>query len=959
MTALDDAHLRLAQITNDATGPDVVIASEEDTKLQLINRVLFEALSWTPKCVSAERKHSNGYSDYIVTDSDRPNFLLEAKRLGNLTISVANSHQYRVLKLSGPSLQKCLDGINQAAGYASPHGIPIAVLTDGSAWIIFKPHVPGEFFLNKEAFVFPTLAAVSSNFDVFYDLLSRPSVQNKHYAALFDQIHNPRILLDRPLVPPFSDAEINRTLKSEISFDLESVFDSFFNRMQGDEDPDLLIECFVETRESRIADFSLEKMTKQVLGNISPESQDVDQQLSHLIGRTVEQDGGISVFIIGPTGSGKSTFLDRFFRKTLSPTIRQHVVPLRLNFLDSSGTRDVLQRWMTERLIELIEDYSFTGGHPTWEQLQGLYFTEYQRRSRGVDAVLYDRDRNLFREKFGQYMARQVEDDREGYLRRLLTDLVLNRKKMPLIIIDNTDEFDLEVKKAIFQYAQALRRHTKHCMVIQPVTDKSAWSFSRTDLFAIYSTKSFFLPTPPPREVFRKRIDYIRRQISTNPDEKSAKRYLSQRGIQVSIGNLERFASELEQQFVNHERTAKLLGELANYNIRVTLNLGRRVMTSAQFRIEDILAARAKGGRRGTSWAQFLNALLKGDHDMYREGDIPEVVNVFQVDGDVRQSPLLRLRILALLQSIGNAARDVEGKHLSAGSIHDYFEAWGSTEAATDRALQWLVDNRLVEKFDPSVSGLARDQRLAITYAGRAHLRLALDEDVYFEQMGLTTALPEEAVAEDIREEYRRGGKYQERMGRVRNRFAEHLLESDREQMTQPLEGGHYSGQEEIGRRISRHGRLDRRTDEELQQRPLDNVVATVDWFSLKIGYGFAECVDIDGSIFLHKDVLSEDDMLNVRDGDDLVCSVGFTEKGPQITKVMSIHTREVDVAVRKCKVIRLFHDRGYGFVRPVESLSEGTDAFFHFSLLEDDEKREIVEGDECKRCLRGTRLSA
>lgn len=961
MTDIDTALSRLKQIASEADPSNVTIVSEEDTKIQLITRILVEALCWPHRCISAERKHENGYSDYVITDREQPSILLEAKRAGTLRISTANQELHRILKLNGPSLKNCLDGIHQAAGYASPHGIPIAVLTDGTAWIVFKPHVPGEYFLDKEAFVFPTLSALIADFHILWDLISRPSIQNKHYTALFDKIHNPRILLARPLVSPFSESDINRQLKGEISFDLESVFDSFFSRMQGDEDPDLLIECFVETRESRIADFSLEKMTKQVLGNISPEHQDVDQQLSHLIGRAVEQDGGISVFIVGPTGSGKTTFLDRFFRKTLSPKIRQQVIPLRLNFLDSSGSHENVQKWMTEQLIEAIEGHSFTGGNPTWEQLQGLYFNEYQRRSRGVDAVLYRRDHERFREKFGEYMAHQVEDDREGYLRRLLSDLVLNRKKMPLIVVDNTDEFDLELKKAIFQYAQALRRHTKHCMVIQPVTDKSAWSFSRTDLFAIYSTKSFFLPTPPPREVFRKRIEYIRRQISNRSDSRSTRRYLSQRGIQVSIGNLERFATELEHQFVNHERTAKLLGEIANYNIRVTLNLARRVMTSAQFRIEDILAARAIGGRRGTRWSQFMNALLKGDHDMYREGDIPEVVNVFQVDGEVRQSPLLRIRILTLLQATANAARDVEGKHLSAGSIHSYFEAWGCTEAAIDRALGWLVDNRLVEKFDPSVGGLSRDQRLAITHAGRAHLRLALDEDVYFEQMGLTTGLAKEVVAEDIREEFRRSGKYQDRMARVRRAFAGYLVDLDSEEMKQPVQGEQYSGQEDIGRSVERHRKLEQPREEDAHRGPLDNVVATVDWFSLRKGYGFAECSGIDGQIFLHKDVLTEDSMLSVRDGDDLVCSVGFTERGPQITKVKSIHTREIDVAVKNCKVVRLFHDRGYGFVRPVDSISEGVDAFFHFSLLEDDVRERIVEGDELeveiKNDLRGRGL--
>ena len=140
---------------------------------------------------------------------------------------------------------------------------------------------------------------------------------------------------------------------------------------------------------------------------------------------------------------------------------------------------------------------------------------------------------------------------------------------------------------------------------------------------------------------------------------------------------------------------------------------------------------------------------------MYRVGDVSEIVNVFQVNDQIRQSPLIHVSILALLQATANAAREVDGNHLAGSSIHDYFEAMGCTEASVDLALEWLIENRLLEKFDPSIPELPRDQKLAITHSGRAHLKLALEEDVYFEQMALTTGVPAEAVVEQIRDEYR------------------------------------------------------------------------------------------------------------------------------------------------------------------------------------------------------------
>ena len=126
----------------------------------------------------------------------------------------------------------------------------------------------------------------------------------------------------------------------------------------------MLINCFVETRESRIADFSLEKITANVLGNISPNNKDVDKELANLIEMSVEVESGQTIFIVGPTGAGKSAFLDRFFRKTLSNKLRQQCLVVRVNCLDASGREKTVLRWLTEQLIACLEELLYAAGHP-------------------------------------------------------------------------------------------------------------------------------------------------------------------------------------------------------------------------------------------------------------------------------------------------------------------------------------------------------------------------------------------------------------------------------------------------------------------------------------------------------------------------------------------------------------------------------------------------------------------
>ena len=188
---------------------------------------------------------------------------------------------------------------------------------------------------------------------------------------------------------------------------------------------------------------------------------------------------------------------------------------------------------------------------------------------------------------------------------------------------------------------------------------------------------------------------------------------------------------------------------------------------------------------------------------------------------------------------------------------------------------------------------------------------------------------------------------WKERYRNIRNIFAQHLISSDQKEVSVPTQEDLYELQTNLRRELSRYVKADGETLGRDLRAPLDNVVATVDWFAGHLGYGFADCDQVDGQVFLHKDVLAASDIEVVMDGDDLICAVEFRERGPQIAKVHRIDTRKRDVIVRHCKVVRLFHDRQYGFVRPIGATSDSSDAFFHFSALEDDVRSSILEGDE------------
>ena len=77
MIHLDDAEIKAQEIYKDIKGNFHNIETEEDAKIQIINRILNECLGWPYSDFKAETRHENGYSDYILVDNERPVLLIE------------------------------------------------------------------------------------------------------------------------------------------------------------------------------------------------------------------------------------------------------------------------------------------------------------------------------------------------------------------------------------------------------------------------------------------------------------------------------------------------------------------------------------------------------------------------------------------------------------------------------------------------------------------------------------------------------------------------------------------------------------------------------------------------------------------------------------------------------------------------------------------------------------------
>ncbi|WGV23969.1 hypothetical protein [Halotia branconii] len=735
---IDQAKEKFDLLYIELTQTSIKIETEEDARFQVIDRILTEVLGWERTEIITEPHTDSGYIDYLIASGGRSRLVVEAKRRAKLLIDTC---QVRMAwyKVGGPALKSAFDAFAQAKRYCADTAALFSAITTGFEWIGFWAiRTDGIPPSEGKAVVFPSLEAVQQNFAIFYDLFSREGMLNNLYQVHVRKAEGLQVNHSESLESIISISDRRLLDKSTFFADIENVYRSFFSSMSGENDPDMLAKCFVESKESRTADENLQKITRNLLNRIDIVNSDKGSELENKIRNAVELQRGEFVIIIGNKGAGKSTFIDRFFRLILDKHLSDRCLFLQINLADSSGEETNIVGWLTDKLKIELEKKLFKGEYPSYEELQGVFIKEYDRWRYGERKHLYERNKNEFKEKFGEFMADLIERHPDKYVMRLIENAAKARLLMPCIVFDNTDHFPQTFQDAVFQYAQSIYRSV-FSFIICPITDRTIWQLSKSGPFQSYESISFYLPVPSTKEILAKRVDFIKEK--TIEDSEISRQYFTRKGIRVSISNISAFALAIEDIFINEDYIGRVIGWLSNYDIRRSLQIAQRIITSPIIGIPELVKTYIVGNKSRPNRRQIKKALLVGDYNRFEQKDSDFILNLFEVNSSSITSPLLRLSILRMLLDVYSETTDSEKIYRSIEDIMNYFEPAAVSRGLVKEHLEALMSYRLIEPYDPTDINIYESQRVKITPCGRIHYEFAVDdkEGSYMIEMALTT----------------------------------------------------------------------------------------------------------------------------------------------------------------------------------------------------------------------------
>ncbi|WP_205513018.1 AAA family ATPase [Longitalea arenae] len=775
MEAIDAAYLAFTKILDEINSYGLSIFSEQDTRVKVIDRIMFEVFNYEYDQVQTEPSSGTGFIDYKISINGIGKLVIEAKKDG-LDFNIDTAYSGRGFLLNGPVFSDGIvtKGLYQTIYYASQESIELGCLTNGKTWIIFRANrlADGKKVIEGKGIVFGSLEGIKKNFKLFYELLSPKSITKNQFRAIFQELEGQQIRVK----------EFSKTLKTEESLkifdsgsysnDFDRVMTTFFSKLSGDDDAEFLIDCFVETKESQAAEFQLTRISEDLLAKIKSIETVEGEAIQEIIERIKVTNKHEFVILIGGKGAGKSTFIERFFNHVLSSNLKEECIVIKVSLAEYKGNELEITNWLDNNLLEECEKTLYNG-FPSYDEIQGIFYFEYDRLRFGTWKGLYEQNKEQFKIEFGRHIEHRRETRPTEYIKRLIGDIVKSRKKIPCIIFDNADHFSIEIQEKVFQYARAIYER-EVCLVIVPITDKTSWQLSKQGAIQSYENEALFLPTPPPQKVIEKRIQYIEKKISK---EKSTKgHYFLKKGIKLELKNLEGFARYLQLIFLHDKQIARWIGALANYDTRRCLDLSKDLISSPHLSIDEFLRAYTSTGTEDLliKPTRVKTALIKKNYTSYPINHHSFVQNVYYLTGNVNTSPILSLRILQVLND-KKSDKKAEDSLLNVDQILDYFNAMGIERSITFDHLNYLLGKRLISSYDPTITDINFAKRVELTPAGHEHYIWGSNDYVYMYAMLEVTPITDENLYETVIANYY---NYKQRQTML-YRFLEYLMRQD------------------------------------------------------------------------------------------------------------------------------------------------------------------------------------
>lgn len=511
-------------------------ANEAETRLKVINHIIYDVLHWTHADVRVEERVSEDgsttWADYTLR-TGMTGIIIEAKKAG---VTFENVPSVRRAVLNGKLVAGALgDAIIQARDYARKLSIPFAVVTNGNSWIVLPATRTDQIpFKDSSAIIFDSLkSALEDDYVEFEEILSRNSVidgslENELLGRIENQIEERR--LNR-----FFSTNFTRISRHSLFNLIEDAVTTAFTEDVISKDAELLDKCYVKTPERTRFDSRIrmhiakrEAVTaRPALRPLRQNNNAIEELISTAAGRT----RSVAILVLGTVGSGKTTFLTH----TRKISARSHFEPvasrpyphwLYIDFREYSISQPPIIYILDKLKSHIIADPFFSD----YERcVKYAYKDEIEALFKGP-LFLLSNDEGERRRRISELLMRDYQET-QPYVEKLIS--YASNNTAVFIVIDNVDQFEEEdVQSKIFSDAMAFAQRTRTNLICA-MRESTFLRHRNTPVFDAFDFDPIAIDPPQVQAVLSKRF-FVARQLL----EGRSASFTAENGAQMDVSNL-------------------------------------------------------------------------------------------------------------------------------------------------------------------------------------------------------------------------------------------------------------------------------------------------------------------------------------------------------------------------------------------------------------------------------------
>src|SRR5271157_3992312 len=497
--------------------------------------------------------------------------------------------------------------------------------------------------------------------------------------------------------------------------------------------------------------------------------------------------------LVGPVGSGKSTFVDYFREVKLPEEVRKVTVWVSVDLNDAPVRRELIDDWVLQEIIRNLRNTKPEIDFDQYENIEKVFAVELSSLRKGALART-PKDSQKYTDAISDEMRKLMSDKLE-HTKALARHLCNERGKLLVLVLDNCDKGDRAEQLAMFQTVRWIQSWLK-CLVFLPIRDVTYHtSKNQPPLDTVIKDFVFRIETPSFTEVLDRRIKLAFTELMAQSSKSERYEYGLQSGMRVvyPATELGLYLACIFKSLYEHDRLLRrMLVGLAGKNIRRAMEIFLDFCKSGHIGEKEYLKIRTSKGNYPLPYHLVTRVLLRLNRRFY-DGDLSHVKNVFQCNSyDPKPNHFTRLAILLWLQQhfhdVGPTG--IRGFHRCDRILTELIP-FGHDAQRIREDMHYLVEAMCILTEHQRTEELSDEDLVCLSPAGFAHLSITSNLDYLAacaEDSWITNPRLAHEIAERIGQYGRKFHYTRETMRKNAGGFVDYLVDQSENEVARPFD---------------------------------------------------------------------------------------------------------------------------------------------------------------------------